>query len=81
MSDLRIPSCHLHKASGLPVVELSGEMIYLGKYGSPESKAEYEKEFAEWQMKLPLISVTLLSLLDDEIFRPIGMREARPGIR
>jgi integrase len=48
MSDLRIPSYRLHKARGLAAVELSGETIYLGKHGSPESKANYEKQIAEW---------------------------------
>jgi integrase len=27
---------------------LSGETIYLGKFNTPESKAEYEKQIAEW---------------------------------
>lgn len=48
MSDLRIPSYRLHKARNLAVVTLSDEPIYLGKYGTPESKAEYGKQVAEW---------------------------------
>ena len=37
---VRTPSYRLHKPTGQAVVTLSGRDIYLGKYGSIESKAE-----------------------------------------
>lgn len=43
-----IPSYRLHKPKGLAVVRLNGRDIYLGKYGSPESKASYDRVIAEW---------------------------------
>ncbi|MFN0137884.1 MAG: site-specific integrase, partial [Phycisphaerae bacterium] len=42
------PSYRLHKPKGLAVVRLSGRDIYLGKYGTPESHATYERLIAEW---------------------------------
>ncbi len=38
---LKVPSYRLHRAKGLAVVTIRGHDIYLGKYGSPESHAEY----------------------------------------
>jgi len=43
-----IPSYCQHKAKGQAYVRLNGEFIYLGKYGSPESKAAYQRLIAEW---------------------------------
>lgn len=37
----------LHKGSGQAVVTLAGRTFYLGKYGTEESKAEYERLIAE----------------------------------
>jgi len=51
MSDstrIRIPKYRLHKPTGLAVVRLSGRDVYLGPYGSPESKAKYEAAVADW---------------------------------
>lgn len=45
----RTPSYRLHKASGLAVVTLNGRDVYLGKHGSPESHAAYERAIAEWR--------------------------------
>ena len=44
----RTPSYRLHKASGQARVIISGEHIYLGKYGIPESKEKYHRIVAEW---------------------------------
>ena len=38
-----VPSYRLHKATGQAVVVLRGRSYYLGKFGSPESKAEYRR--------------------------------------
>jgi integrase len=43
----RIPSYRCHKPSGLAVVTLGGTDHYLGRHGSLESKAEYERLIAE----------------------------------
>jgi integrase len=45
---LRTPSYCLHKASGQAVVRIDGADHYLGKYGTPESRAEYDRLIAEW---------------------------------
>src|SRR6516165_329993 len=44
----RTPSYCLHKASGQAVVRIDGKDHYLGRYGSPESKAEYDRLIGEW---------------------------------
>jgi integrase len=44
----RTPSyCH-HKASAQAVVRIDGKDHYLGKWNSPESKAEYNRLIGEW---------------------------------
>lgn len=48
MTAKRIPNYRLHKASGQAVVTLDGHDLYLGRYGSPESRAEYEHRVGEW---------------------------------
>jgi integrase len=42
------PSYHRHKASGQAVVRIDGVDHYLGKHGTPESRAEYDRLIAEW---------------------------------
>jgi integrase len=44
----RLPKLRLHKASGRGVVELSGKQFYLGKHGSAECQAAYDKLVGEW---------------------------------
>jgi hypothetical protein len=45
---MRTPSYRLHKPSGQAVVTLDGHDVYLGKHDTPESKAEYDRQIAEW---------------------------------
>jgi integrase len=45
---VRIPSYRHHRPSGQAVVTISGRDVYLGRWGSPESKAEYERLIEEW---------------------------------
>jgi integrase len=45
---MRTPSYRLHKGSGQAVVTLSGKDYYLGKFGSLESKAEYDRLITRW---------------------------------
>ena len=44
----RTPSYRLHRPSGLAVVSIGGRDVYLGKHGSPESRAKYDQLIAEW---------------------------------
>ena len=44
----RLPSYRLHKPSGLAVVSIGGRDVYLGKFDTPESRAEYDRLMAEW---------------------------------
>jgi integrase len=44
----RTPSYRLHKPTGQAVVTLSGRDIYLGRYDTPQSRAEYDRTVAEW---------------------------------
>lgn len=44
----RVPSYRLHKPTGLAVVTIGGRDHYLGKHGTPESRAEYNRRIAEW---------------------------------
>ena len=37
------PTYRLHKATGQAVVTLGGRDIYLGRHGTPESQAEYDR--------------------------------------
>lgn len=44
----RLPSYRLHKPSGRAVVSLEGRTHYLGRFGTPESRREYERIVQEW---------------------------------
>lgn len=48
VSTLRTPSYRHHRPSGQAVVTLAGRDLYLGRYGTPESRAEYDRLLAEW---------------------------------
>lgn len=44
----KLPSYRLHKGSGQAVVTLDGRDHYLGTFGTPESRAEYDRLMVEW---------------------------------
>jgi hypothetical protein len=44
----RTPFYCLHRASGQAVVRIDGKDHYLGKYDTPNSRAEYDRLIAEW---------------------------------
>lgn len=48
LSDNALPSYRRHRASGLAVVTLSGQDVYLGAYGTPDSRTKYNRLIAEW---------------------------------
>lgn len=45
----KVPSYCLHRASGRAYCRIGRQPVYLGKHGSPESHAEYERVLAEWR--------------------------------
>ena len=47
MPRTRIPKYRKHKPSKLAVVSLGGRDIYLGKYGTKESREEYARLVSE----------------------------------
>lgn len=44
----RTPAYRHHKSDGRAVVTLDGRDIYLGRYGTPESRAEYDRLISSW---------------------------------
>jgi hypothetical protein len=42
-----IPSYRLHKPTGQEVVTFGGKDQYLGRYGTPDGRAEYDRLVAE----------------------------------
>jgi hypothetical protein len=49
----KIPSQRLHKPSHQAIVVIRGNTIYLGRYGSVEPRAEYNRIVAEWLTQGP----------------------------
>jgi integrase len=45
---MRIPTYRLHKGTGQAIVRLAGVDVYLGKYGSVESREKYRRLLAEY---------------------------------
>jgi integrase len=48
MSARKVPSLRHHKARGLAVVTLGGKDFYCGKFGTAESRREYDRVVGEW---------------------------------
>jgi hypothetical protein len=44
----RIPKYTLHKASGQAVVYIQRKPVYLGAYGSGQSRAKYDEVTGKW---------------------------------
>ena len=44
----RLPSYRHHKPSGQAVVTVNGRDVYLGKYRSKESRAQYDRLIADF---------------------------------
>lgn len=44
----QIPALKLHKTSGHGYVRLDGKQVFLGRHGSAECRARYERAIAEW---------------------------------
>ncbi len=46
-----VPSYRRHRASGQAVVTLNGVDFYLGKWNTPQSRAEYDRVLNEWLIR------------------------------
>jgi hypothetical protein len=60
--DNHIPKYCRHKASGQAFVTLESRDIYLGRYGTAVSRAEYDRVIAEWMAagrRLPIDRETI----------------------
>src|SRR5262245_38539081 len=44
----RLPQARLHKPSGQARVRICGRDVYLGRFGSPEARAAYERLLADY---------------------------------
>lgn len=67
MAKKRLPGYLLHKASGLARVILDGNTIYLGEYGTLESRKEYDEVINRWlanqtDLKPSMLSISVLCL-------------------
>lgn len=92
MPKKRKPSCLHHKATGQARVRIDGKDIYLGPYGSPESRERYDDLMSEWiarnadvsRYRLTEDDLALLFLSDAETYyrnpngEPTG--ESKTGI-
>ncbi|MCE9555999.1 MAG: site-specific integrase [Planctomycetes bacterium] len=64
----RVPSYRRHKATGQAVVTLSGRDLYLGRYNSKHSRAEYNRLVGEWiangcEMPQEADNITIVEML------------------
>lgn len=66
---VRTPSYRCHKPSGQAVVTLNGHDVYLGPYGTPESRNEYDRIIAEW-----LASGRRIPGIDDITINELSLR-------
>ncbi|MEQ8846893.1 site-specific integrase [Botrimarina sp.] len=55
----KVPSYSLHKARGLACCKVGGKRIYLGKYGSPESREAYARVVASVLAGAPVTADTV----------------------
>jgi hypothetical protein len=70
-----VPSYRLHKQSGQAIVTLADRLgnrrdVLLGKYGTPESRAEYARVIGEWEAngrRLPQANGKTLDLTVNEL--------------
>jgi hypothetical protein len=78
----KLPKYRHHKASGQALVELSGKPFYLGRYGTPASRREYDRLVTEWLAngrQLPMAAADLTVVVAWSKFNssPVG----RPFLR
>ena len=66
----RQPSYRQHKASGQAVVTIDGKDIYLGRYGTPASKAAYDRTIKEWLGNGLIVSFLCIRVKPAQILEP-----------
>lgn len=76
------PKYALHKPSGQARVRINGKEIYLGKYGSPESHAEYDRLLAKFFLgKLEVdresLSVSRLAIMYVEFAKGYYLKDGK----
>jgi hypothetical protein len=69
------PSYRHHKPSGQAVVTLSGRDMYLGRFDSPERRAEHDRLIAEW-LANGRHGIPRLGHLEGRV-----VRQQRPGLQ
>jgi integrase len=62
-----IPTLCLHKASGRAYVTLDSRPVYLGRFGTPESREKYDRIISEWlgndrRLPSPVVSASLTTV-------------------
>lgn len=80
-ASLRVPSYRHHKPSGQAVVTVGGRDIYLGKYNSAASRAEYSRVIAEWTANGGSLTATQSSDLTVAELAAAFMRHAKTYYR
>jgi integrase len=73
----RTPSYREHKPSGRAVVTLGRQDVYLGKFGTPESRAEYDRVVAEWLANGRQVPGTTDITINELVVRYLGHVDAR----
>jgi hypothetical protein len=72
---IRMPKYRLHKGSGQALLQINGHRIYLGKYGTAESKQKYRRIMAQWleqqATRRPVVNPTNLKLAK-RVMRKMG---------
>jgi hypothetical protein len=51
MSRQKVPAYQLHRASGLAKARIDGRDVYLGRFGSTDSKEQYERLIHAWRLE------------------------------
>src|SRR5690242_14001794 len=81
-----LPKYRRHRASGQAVVTLNGRDLYLGRYGTAASRAEYERLTGEWLAsgRRPIFvvgsEVTITHLCRDYLKFAIAHYRANPKV-
>jgi integrase len=77
----RQPSYRKHKATGQAVVTLNGKDIYLGRFKSKESRAEYDRQIARWLAngrRLPATDWIMVVELTDRFWAHVEQHYRKP---
>jgi integrase len=85
MSQPRIPRYRCYKPKNLGLVVIDGRQLYLGRYGSTESLADYHRLIQEWLAKEPgpvgVVRSTGASLIVNDLILAFWTRHAEKHYR